>query len=254
MRRVTRPSLRPALIGAVAAAIVLVAAGAAMAQVPDEFQNLKVLPKDIDKRELINTMKGFALALGVRCQHCHVGEEGMPLDEFDFVSDQKPAKNVARVMLEMTREINQTFLPRTGREELLRVSCATCHHGQARPQTLEEVLAGAVAEDGVEAALARYRELRERYYGSSTYDFSERALTSLAERLVGEQKVSEAIAFLELNTELYPDSAMSYFYLGELHGRSGEKAKAIASFEKALELNPQNPVVRQKLERLKQGE
>jgi thioredoxin reductase len=44
-------------------------------QIPDKFTNLKVLPKDISKQELQSTMRGFAFALGVRCEHCHVEEK-----------------------------------------------------------------------------------------------------------------------------------------------------------------------------------
>jgi tetratricopeptide (TPR) repeat protein len=48
-------------------------------QIPDKFTNLQVLPKDLGKRELLETMKNFTRALGVRCQFCHIGEEGKPL-------------------------------------------------------------------------------------------------------------------------------------------------------------------------------
>ena len=37
------------------------------AQVPDEFTNLKIFPKEIGKRELVSAMRQFAGALGVRC-------------------------------------------------------------------------------------------------------------------------------------------------------------------------------------------
>ena len=48
----------------------------AQAQLPDKFTNLKVLPKDISKAELQSTMRGFAFALNVRCEHCHVEKPG----------------------------------------------------------------------------------------------------------------------------------------------------------------------------------
>ncbi len=87
----------------------LVLAAPLAAQLPDSFENLEVLPKDIGQRELIEVMKGFSGALGVRCQHCHVGEEGKPLSDFDFVSDERPAKDAARVMMRMTEKINSGF-------------------------------------------------------------------------------------------------------------------------------------------------
>ncbi len=49
--------------GALAAALVLFV-GPAAAQIPDEFKNLEVLPKDIEKRQLVEVMKSFCSALG----------------------------------------------------------------------------------------------------------------------------------------------------------------------------------------------
>jgi hypothetical protein len=64
---------------------------------PQAFTNLKVLPKEIPRAELVATMRGFAGALGVRCTHCHVGPDD--LQGMDFATDEKPAKQVARTML-----------------------------------------------------------------------------------------------------------------------------------------------------------
>src|SRR5213593_3964012 len=66
---------------------------------PDSFKNLKVLPKTIDQRTLINTMRGFAQSLGVRCVYCHVGREDQPLDSVNFAADDKRTKRTARVMM-----------------------------------------------------------------------------------------------------------------------------------------------------------
>jgi len=53
----------------------LLTASPARAEIPDEFTNLEVLPEDITRGELVSIMRGFAGALGVRCNHCHVGED-----------------------------------------------------------------------------------------------------------------------------------------------------------------------------------
>lgn len=52
----TNHDLRPLIL--LAAALMLIA-GAATAQIPDDFKNLKVLPMDVDKRQLIEVMKSF---------------------------------------------------------------------------------------------------------------------------------------------------------------------------------------------------
>jgi len=63
------------------AALVLAGASPSFAQntfPPASFTNLQVLPKDSPARVVVGTMKGFAMNLGVRCQFCHVGKEGLP--------------------------------------------------------------------------------------------------------------------------------------------------------------------------------
>src|SRR5262249_51104937 len=77
------------------------------AQFPDKFTNLKVLPKEITKQQLQSTMRGFAFALGVRCEHCHAEKPGGQKFELDFASDDKEEKKTARLMLEMVSGINR---------------------------------------------------------------------------------------------------------------------------------------------------
>ncbi|MFQ5670524.1 MAG: c-type cytochrome [Acidobacteriota bacterium] len=110
---------------------------------PPQFENLQVLPKNIEKKQLVQTMRGFAMSLGVRCWFCHVGKEGEDLSTYDFASDDKPTKRTARIMLRMTREINNTFLMEAGPllgeidadagSDPPRATCATCHRGKEHP-------------------------------------------------------------------------------------------------------------------------
>src|SRR6478672_9915332 len=69
-----------------------------------EFKNLKVLPQNITHDELITTMRGFARALGTRCDGCHVPIPGEQ-NKFDFASDAKDEKRTARTMVLMVRNI-----------------------------------------------------------------------------------------------------------------------------------------------------
>jgi len=222
------------------------------AQIPDSFTNLKVFPENIERRALIDVMRGYCGSLGVRCDHCHVGENADTLEGFDFASDDKETKRVARAMMLMTREINDTLLPKTGREKLLTVGCATCHHGVEKPQELSEILAAELAQGGVKAVGARYRELHEKYYGKGAYDFGEFTLTSLAERVARDQDdLATALALLDLNAELHPESAYTYMMKGRILAHTGARDDAIRSLERALEIKPDDPWARQQLERLK---
>lgn len=115
--------------------VLCVQASAAYAQIPDKFINLKILPKNIGKRDLINMMKGATRGLGVRCTFCHVGE-GDDLSTFDFAADEKSHKVTARVMFSMVRQINEEFLPKIAEnsEEPPQITCFTCHIGKEHPQ------------------------------------------------------------------------------------------------------------------------
>jgi len=98
------------------------------------YKNLQVFPKDITQQQLVGNMKSFALSLGVRCTHCHVGVEGQPLSTFDFASDAKPAKATARKMLVMVHRINKEDFGVTDFKDV-KVTCYTCHRGATKPLT-----------------------------------------------------------------------------------------------------------------------
>ncbi len=219
--------------------------GAATAQIPEEFHNLQVLPEDIPQRELIGVMRGFALGLGVRCTHCHVGEEGQPFSEYDFESDDKPAKRKARFMLQMVNDLNDERLPQLAEvadraEPAIRVTCQTCHHGRPLPRPLGEILVQKIETEGVEAAVAEYRELREEFYGSASYDFSELSLLLVAGDLAGSEQPDAAKAIVDLNLEHYPESVNSLLLLAQLSMQGGNRDAALTAVQRALELDPEN--------------
>jgi hypothetical protein len=144
------------LAGGLSLALVLTAASATRAQqrwVPPDPMNLQVLPADIDKAQLVQTMRSFTQALGVRCEFCHVGEAERPLDTFDFMSDAKPEKAAARKMIRMVMDINGKYLKDVDahgeagehaeageredeqEDEDVKVTCYTCHRGETHPLT-----------------------------------------------------------------------------------------------------------------------
>ena len=98
------------------------------------FKNLQVFPKDIARDQLMQNMKFFAQSLGVRCVHCHVGEADKPLSTFDFASDAKKEKLIARKMLTMVHRINSEDF---GVKDFsnVKVTCYTCHRGGLKPAT-----------------------------------------------------------------------------------------------------------------------
>lgn len=99
------------------------------------FDNLKVLPKDISRTDLDSVMTGFAESLNVGCDFCHAKNKTNP-SFTDFESDDKPEKEIARMMMKMTEVINKEFFNYTiiyKAGELMAVTCYTCHKGDPRP-------------------------------------------------------------------------------------------------------------------------
>lgn len=316
----------------VAAVIVLLATATAVRAEwpPKHFTNLKVLPRDITPDSLVAMMGGFTRALGVRCTYCHVGEENRPLGTYDFEKDDKPTKRKARAMLRMVDDINTRALAQLESRvtPAAQVTCETCHHGAEVPRRLQEVLQEAHRTGGLDSTIARYRALRDRYYGRAVYDFGSVPLADVATELqehdrladavalnalnvemnpesefarrqyvftalldafrsgtpdsavalyhalqqrwgpatfpqfmlnrigydlLGSGRTGAAVAAFELNAEAFPKSANVHDSLGDALARHGDRARAIESYEKALEIDPGVAETRQKLEALRSG-
>jgi len=231
------------------------APGRVVAQIPDTFTNLQVLPTDIAKDELVETMRGFASALGVRCGHCHVGGNGRGLEGMDFAADEKKEKAIARVMLGMVQEINGTLIPRAAIENPIQVKCATCHHGVEHPESITDIAKRAFENGGLDAVKDDYLTRKDAYYGSDAYNFEAGPLNAVAEWLAEEKDDGDAaIALMQFNIEQHPDVAYCYNLLGRIQAGAGQKEAAIASLEKALELDPEDRWSARLLERLQKNE
>jgi hypothetical protein len=103
---------------------------------PAPMKNLQVLPKDMSQPQVVTIMRAFNAALGVNCDHCHVWTKpGDPGN--DMAADTKPEKLVARVMMQMTGDINAKLAASIKKpaDQIARVECATCHRGEAIPVT-----------------------------------------------------------------------------------------------------------------------
>lgn len=99
-------------------------------QVNKNIQALKGLPNS----QLITVMHLMRTSLGVRCDYCHIAENGK------YWMDDKPPKQVARRMIEMVSEINKANF---GGQPV--VTCNTCHRGQTKPVAVPNIGQGAFA-------------------------------------------------------------------------------------------------------------
>ena len=225
---------------------------------PDSPRNLEVLPADMSTRAVVGVMRGFAGALGVRCIHCHLGEDPNDLSTTDFVSDERETKRVARVMMRMVQTLNDDLLEpgltEVGRAESLDVRCATCHHGNSRPVSLGEVLTETLENDGLDAMLARYDALRADNYGGWAYDFSESSLLRLAGRLARTGNVEAAMAAIDKNLAFHPGSATTRITQGQILAQAGDFEGATAAFRACLEADPEMAFCQQMIDRISQRE
>jgi hypothetical protein len=256
----------PLALVALCAPVLLAAQGRGAGEPP---KNLQVLPKDMTRGQVTAIMRQFAMALGVRCEHCHTeapaaaadaapagrgGRGGGP--NLDYALDDKETKKIAREMMKMVADINGKYLPTTGRTitDFNRVTCETCHHGLAKPRTLRAAMTEAVQANGADSAIALYRALRLRYFGSAAYDFSEQSLNETGNQL-GQSADNRraAIAILRLNLEFFPQSVPTLQNLANVSVAAGDTAGAIDAINKGLAIQPQNNQLRNMLQRLKPG-
>jgi len=240
-------------------------------------RNLQVLPKDTAPQEVGAIMQQFTRALGVQCTYCHVQNTPPPLTaeeaaaqaaanppaagrgrgrgqgpQMDFAADTKRQKQTARLMLTLVNDLNARIAAIPGRRaDVSRVQCATCHRGVPNPQMLGELLNQTMTGKGEAAAVALYRELRQKYLGTEAYDFREAVLLDLGRQSLAASKPDDALAWLQLNTEFYPKSTDSYLVLAQVHERKRDQAAAIKDVEKALALDPDNAAAKRQLGRLR---
>jgi hypothetical protein len=228
--------------------VAILAITPAVAQFPDKFTNLQVLPKDIPKDELQATMRRFAFALNVRCPYCHVQHADMKMD---FPADDKDQKKTARMMLQMVATVNRDYLSKISKTAPVQVECATCHRGLSLPRLLDAVLAETIEKQDIDGAVKQYHDLRSQYYGSGQYDFGETPLNQLAEALLAKGKNKAAVAIMEMNVAANnPTSVWSYHMLAMSHQANGEIEKAKADYGKVFELHPDDSWAKQQLDAL----
>lgn len=235
--------------------VLCAAAPAVAAQIPTEFRNLRVVPKDISRDSLLLLMRSFSFATGLRCEGCHVLGPNDSFEGARFDLDDRQNKRKARVMLEMVNTINEELLARLPERDSppLAVECKTCHRGAARPHLLRTELRQIVLDEGIEAAVARYRLLREQGTLLGRYDFGEWEMNELARQLAAEGNTAAAVAMLELNEEFHARSASIPAELGPLLERLGRTDQAIAAYRRALERNPDHRASRERLQALTGG-
>lgn len=211
--------------------------------------NLQILDKSMSREDIVALMFTYNEALGVFCDHCHVDvPAGAPTGfvRASRAEDGKATKRIGRVMIKMTADLNAKLsseLGKLGRSGATEVKCITCHRGVTKPRQLTDILTTDYSSGGTAAALREYRDLRQKYYGGQSYDFSERALITVAGRLVDDGKLDDAMKLLDANLEMFPKSASTYVAMAEVYVKKNDKASAIKMAKMGLELDPKSTQV-----------
>ncbi|MGA9364145.1 MAG: c-type cytochrome [Bacteroidota bacterium] len=220
---------------------------------PEQTKNLQVLPKDTPSSKLRPLMGGFTRALGVRCWYCHSGQEGKPLNTYDFASDDNPNKNRAREMLRMLGSIEDHLkkIEPSG-DRRVEVGCSTCHRGRPRPMTLEEELGETYRMKGLDSALQHYADLKESFYGRGAYDFGERALNNFGYQVLANDATG-AVRVFKSNAKEFPKSPNVWDSLADAYMKAGDPKRAKQCYGKVLKLDPQNENAKEMLKKIKAG-
>ena len=221
---------------------------------PGPPKNLKVLPADMTRDQVTAIMRGFTGALGVRCTHCHVGQDGNP-QSMDYASDDKDEKMTAREMLKMVRTINADYVSMaSGGDAKADVRCETCHRGKTEPpRPLVDILVETASADGADAAIGKYKQMRAESLEAGQYDFRERTLVGAARRLQDQKAPEQALALLKASVDLFPNSADMAASLGMALLQQGDRDGAQAQVDRALKIDPKNGMAQQVLRRLQGG-
>ena len=106
------------------------------------------------------------------------------------------------------------------------------------------------SQDGIDHAIRFYDSTRQQK--NSIYDFAESDLNLLGYYLLyDENKVNDAIKIFELNTEAFPTSSNTFDSLGEAYLKKGDKQAALKSYQRALEIDPNNLHAANMLQKIK---
>lgn len=238
------------------ALVVFAAAPALPAQIPQRFENLQVLPRDIPRDTLVAIMRGFTASLGVRCTYCHLEREGTPPTGvggglfLNFASDSLANKRKARWMIHMSDSINTRLVSLPSRDNPpTDVNCMTCHRGTSKPMTIQQVILATTQRQGVDSAIARYRLLRNEM-AAGRFDFREQPVTDVAQRLSSDGRHDDAIKLLQMLQEFYPNSVNIDMQLAETYIAKGDRDAGIARLRAVLAKNPNDRRAQQRLQQL----
>lgn len=116
---------------------------------------------------------------------------------------------------------------------------------------LADALRETIDTAGLEAAKTRFAALKA---DAGTYYLDEGQLNGLGYHYLTRDKTEEALAVFQWTVDSFPDSGNAYDSLGEAWVKKGDRAAAIANYEKSLALDPKNANAEKMLAELRVAE
>jgi CubicO group peptidase (beta-lactamase class C family) len=185
---------------------------------------------------------GLGWTLGHYKEERTVSHGGMGFGWSDFFL-LLPEKNCAVVILGIEESYARTRLVRAAADVLLG------HKPQAGAVSWMVPISRALMEGEMQAAYARYDEIKA--LGDAEYYFDEDDMISLVYQLQSLKKFERAIDILVLNIHAFPEHVESYTHLAGIHLQQGKPAQAEECLEKALSLEPGNPLATGLMEKIR---
>jgi tetratricopeptide (TPR) repeat protein len=115
---------------------------------------------------------------------------------------------------------------------------------------LPDLLLEVSQAEGIEAAIARYREFKAE--PAHKYADTEWDVHLWGRRLLFRKRLAEALRAFELNAAEHPRSFRVHQDLGDAYSRAEQWDRAVASYRRSLELNPASTDAQDALEKLSQ--
>jgi tetratricopeptide (TPR) repeat protein len=115
-------------------------------------------------------------------------------------------------------------------------------------RSIADTLSATLATSGIDQAAKQYHDVKAA--APATYNLDEDELNALGYQLIQAHQFKHAIRVFQLNVEAYPQSGNTYDSLGEAYMDDGNKAPAIANYQRSLHLNPRNTNAAKMLQKL----
>lgn len=114
---------------------------------------------------------------------------------------------------------------------------------------ISKMLLNAVADEDMPRAVRLYHELKKKH--AAYIDLNEYLLNQKGQDLLEAGQLTEAITLFKINIALFPDSWNVHDSMGEAYFQAGSTDLAMQSYERSLELNPNNKHAIRALERIR---